>query len=105
MTQGGWKYAASSVIGTSHRSRPDGVCQDSNACGYIDTGSPILYTVVSDGAGSSSRSECGSRCACEHVESRVIQATSEALFTRDFAVDVLHGLQQRLQDLAYEAGL
>jgi hypothetical protein len=60
---------------------------------------------VSDGAGSASRSEYGSRCACEYVESRVIQATSDALFTRDFAVDVLHGLQQRLQDLACEAGL
>jgi hypothetical protein len=64
-----------------------------------------LVTVVSDGAGSSSRSQFGSRCTCEYVESRIIDAAPQVLFTRDFALDVLRGLRQRLNDSAIEAGL
>lgn len=105
MIQGGWKYAASSVIGTSHQNKPDGVCQDFHTCRYIVGDSPALVTVVSDGAGSASHSQHGSRCTCEYVEGRIIQVAPEGLFTRDFALDVLQGLRLHLNDLANEAGL
>jgi hypothetical protein len=105
MIQGGWKYAASSVVGTSHQSKPDGVCQDFHTCRYVDGPYPALVAIVSDGAGSASHSECGSRCTCEYVDSRLAQAAPGMLFTRDFALHVLGGLRQRLGDLAANAGL
>lgn len=105
MTEGGWKYAASSVIGTSHQNNPDGVCQDSHTCRYLEGDYPLLVAIVSDGAGSASHSKYGSRCACEYVDSRVIEASPEALFTSDFALDVLQGLRRRLKDAADEVGL
>jgi hypothetical protein len=105
MTQGGWKYAASSVIGTSHQNEMDGVCQDSHTCRCIDANSTTLVAVVSDGAGSASRSQSGSRCTSAYVDGRISQVAPEVLFTREFALDVLQGLRGRLKDLANLAGL
>lgn len=105
MNFGGWKYAASSVIGTSHQNTADGVCQDSHTCRCMDGQAPAFVAIVSDGAGSASHSQHGSRCACKYVDSRVIQAAPDVLFTRDFAFNVLRGLRGHLKDLANEAGL
>jgi hypothetical protein len=53
----GWRYAAASVVGTSHvKSGSD--CQDANDCHefQLPSGEPVLVAVVSDGAGSA---KCG----------------------------------------------
>ncbi len=105
MSGGGWKYAASSVIGTSHKNNPDGLCQDAHMCRYLEGIVPALLAVVSDGAGSASHSHLGSRGACEYVETRVRDAPSEERFTQSFALDVFQCLRQQLFKMAEEAGL
>jgi hypothetical protein len=103
MTIGGWKYAASSVIGTSHLSKPDGVCQDSHICRYLDGPLSVFVAVVSDGAGSASRSQDGSLCACQYIDRLIAQAPPETLFTRELAISALRGLRRQLAELADEA--
>ncbi|HXB73444.1 MAG TPA: PP2C family serine/threonine-protein phosphatase [Candidatus Acidoferrales bacterium] len=99
MTGGGWKYAAASVIGTSHQGSSEGVCQDSHACQYLQQSSAFV-AVVSDGAGSASHSQLGSRRTCDYIMERATDASAETILSRDFAVDVLDGLRQGLQELA-----
>jgi hypothetical protein len=104
MIDGGWKYAAASVIGTSHQTRDDSVCQDCNACAYIEAQS-TLVSIVSDGAGSAAHSEVGSKLTCEYVLRRVKETDSETLLTRPFAEDVLAGLRGELLELAEQGSL
>jgi hypothetical protein len=61
----GWKYALASVIGTYHTEKTI-PCQDNNACHLFstDNDTEVLVAIVSDGAGSASRSETGSALAC-----------------------------------------
>ncbi len=105
MIDGGWKYAASSVIGTSHQTKADAVCQDFHACRYLDGPRPALLAIVSDGAGSASHSHYGSRRACEFIEGALAQAAPRMLFTHDFALHVLQSLRKNLEDMAIEFGL
>jgi len=105
MTGGGWKYAASSVIGTSHQTKPEGVCQDFHICRYLDGPHSALLAIVSDGAGSASHSHHGSRRACEYIDDALSQAVPGMLFTHDFALHVLQGLRKNLEDMATEFGL
>lgn len=102
MTIGGWKYAASSVIGTSHLSKPEGVCQDSHICRYLDSPASVMVAIVSDGARSASRSQDGSLCACQHVAQLIAQTPPDALFTRELAIAALRGIRRRLAELADE---
>lgn len=53
MSMGGWRYAAASVIGTSHE-KTGGRCQDANDCKIyaLHDGEKILAAVAADGAGS-----------------------------------------------------
>jgi len=105
MIEGGWKYAASSVIGTSHQTKADGVCQDFHVCRYLDGPQPALLAIVSDGAGSASHSHYGSRSACEYVERALAHAAPGMLFTHDFALHVLQSVRKHLEDMATEFGL
>lgn len=72
MSSDGWRYASASVIGTSHL-KTSGVCQDANRCEILTSpaGELILVTVVSDGAGSASRSNDGAARLCNHICSSV----------------------------------
>jgi hypothetical protein len=99
---GGWKYAAASVIGTSHLASPDGICQDAHKCGYHD-GPDVLVCVVSDGAGSASHSDQGSRLTCEVVVSRTCAANPQDIHSRAFALETLTVIQQELRTAAEEA--
>jgi hypothetical protein len=56
-----WRYAASSVIGTSHL-KIGTSCQDANECQLLSSASDeeIFVAVLSDGAGSAEHSEEGS---------------------------------------------
>jgi hypothetical protein len=57
MSMGGWRYAAASVLGTSHE-KTGGACQDANDCQIYASpaGERILAAAVADGAGSA---DCG----------------------------------------------
>ena len=100
----GWKYAAASVIGTSHQSSPEGVCQDSHAFRYLEHASAFVG-VVSDGAGSASRSQTGSRSTCDFVLEKIAEAPASSLFEESFAGETLERLRTGLQALADDAGL
>jgi serine/threonine protein phosphatase PrpC len=60
-----WKYASSSVTGTSHI-HTETPCQDAHVCEFI-SGSKFdcLVLAVADGAGSATHSDIGSRLSCD----------------------------------------
>lgn len=66
MSQGGWRIAAASTIGTSHL-KQGAACQDSHACQILEdaAGTPVAVLIASDGAGSAPRADEGSRLACQ----------------------------------------
>jgi len=104
LTDGGWKYAAASVIGTSHQKSPEGVCQDSHGLRYLEHASSFVG-IVSDGAGSASMSQTGSRRTCDFVLEKIAEAPPALLFAESFAAETLGGVRSELQALADEAGL
>lgn len=61
---GAWRWAGARAIGTSHL-KTDTACQD-YACAklFLTQDGPVMAAVVSDGAGSASLSEFGSRTVC-----------------------------------------
>lgn len=89
---GGWKYAAASVIGTSHQKSPEGLCQDAHLASYLEQASAFLG-VVSDGAGSASHSHVGSRLTCEVVMREAETSDPDHLFTEAFARDTVEKLR------------
>jgi hypothetical protein len=91
----GWKFAAASVIGTSHLKSANPICQDSHACCYCEE-SDRLICVVSDGAGSATLSDQGSSFACEHVVTLVTNAAEEEVHLKSFALQTLESLRQAL---------
>jgi hypothetical protein len=99
---GGWKYASASVIGTSHLKTAEPVCQDANQCTYLpDSG--VLICVISDGAGSASRSNEGSQLACEVVTREASSALSSEVCTQSFAVSTLNRIREELLLKAQES--
>ncbi len=96
---GGWKFAAASVIGTSHLKNPEGICQDSHLCRYDPT-LELLICVVSDGAGSASKSLEGSRLACSLVADEVSSSDAVESLTHAFALKTLANLQGALLEEA-----
>jgi hypothetical protein len=100
----GWKYAAASVIGTSHQNSSEGVCQDSHAVSYLKHASALI-AIVSDGAGSASHAHIGSRLTCEFI-SREAQAVDPGhLFTEAFARNTIEIVRSVLFDEADKEGL
>jgi hypothetical protein len=100
--QGGWKYAAASVIGTSHQTSPDGACQDAHSFQYLEPAG-VFIGVVSDGAGSASLSEIGAQRTCAYVLESLARSSSTSLFEQALAVDVLEGIKKILRLAAEEA--
>jgi hypothetical protein len=101
---GGWKFAAASVIGTSHQKSPEGVCQDSHAVKFLDHASAFVG-VVSDGAGSASHAQIGSRLTCDFIIREAGAADPVRLFTESFARDTVEKLRAVLFEEADNEGL
>ena len=103
MISSGWKYAAASVVGTAHRKFPDGVCQDAHAFDYVERLSAFVG-VISDGAGSASQAQRGSRIACDFVLERIADTSPPLVFTKTLADDTLDELRGKLRSLAGSEG-
>jgi hypothetical protein len=101
---GGWKYAAASVVGTAHLKSPDGACQDAHALDYIESLSAFVG-VVSDGAGSASQAQRGSRIACDFVLETIAESSPAELFTKTLADNTLTELKGKIRSLAANEGL
>jgi hypothetical protein len=73
-----WRYALSSVIGTSHVASGD-PCQDASLCAVISapSGAEVLVAVASDGAGSAKLSQVGSAETCRFVLERMRSLVSD----------------------------
>ena len=67
-----WRYALASTVGISHV-KVGTPCQDASECRILQAsdGSSVLVAVVSDGAGSASRSEIGAKLACSLIIRRM----------------------------------
>lgn len=92
------------MTGTSHLSSPEGICQDPHCCVY-DGNADRLVCVVSDGAGSASRSERGSRIACDLVCALVSESDPEAIHSRQFAIQTLEAVRTEILNEAVSANL
>ena len=99
----GWKYASASVVGTSHLSSPDPICQDANRCTYIPD-AHALICVVSDGAGSAPCSAEGSQLACEIVVREASYAPASELCKKSFALATLTTVREELLLKSEESG-
>ena len=96
---GGWRYAAASVIGTSHKISPEGLCQDSYSSQYCKNPGAFV-AVVSDGAGSASHSQVGSRYTCDFIVRRIAASEPSIVFSHGFAADSLEILRHELFEQA-----
>ncbi len=98
-----WRAAYASVIGSSHQKNGT-VCQDAGRCQILDlNGEEILLAIVSDGAGSSSRSDVGSKLVVDSFFSIFEESIRNHGFnqiSRGFVLDWLKGLQGEIQCLA-----
>jgi len=79
MSSSFWRYVSASVIGTSHL-KLGGVCQDSNLCFVIPKlkDGDVLVGIVSDGAGSASKSDIGSMITCKAIKSCIQNYLSDS---------------------------
>lgn len=109
MTSATWRIAAASSIGTSHV-KQGSVCQDSHACRIMQDadGSDVVVLVASDGAGSATRADAGSDCACstivEAVEVCLAKGRRVASFTFDDARDWVDHVQRAIAYRAEQDG-
>jgi hypothetical protein len=104
VTAGGWRYAAASVIGTSHLTSADGVCQDYHGVHFVESINAFVG-IVSDGAGSASQSQIGARRTCDFLLEKISEAPLSAVFSKSFASTALEQLRLELQNIADESGL
>ena len=101
----GWRIAAASATGTSHEKLGTS-CQDSHSIRLFrdGDGDEVLAAVVSDGAGSASQAETGSRLTC----STLVDAVGDYLLhggkVRDIKIDSaqlwVHRVQEEIRSQA-----
>jgi len=101
---GDWKHASASVIGTSHLKTDGGVCQDGHCCIYAADVNRLVC-VVSDGAGSASRSGEASRLVCDRIANNIIRAPEDDVHTSGFAKRSLSETRMGLEELAEASDL
>lgn len=99
-----WKYVNVSVKGTSHEAT-NIPCQDNNSClVLISDDYQTLIAIVSDGAGSATKSEIGSKFICQKFVRDIKKSFEDELlvkdFTQDFFKDWINNFQEELQKQA-----
>jgi hypothetical protein len=107
MTNGRWRTAYASVIGTSH-TKTASPCQDSGGCVIVAAGdSEVLVAAVSDGAGTANRSEAGSSLAVARFLQDFAKAASNphfAAINRAFIEEWVVSIRNSLEELAVAEG-
>lgn len=109
MTATAWRYAFTSVAGTSH-TRAALPCQDASVCQVLHTqaGEPVLVALIADGAGSASRSAEGAQLACTLLSDEIATLfdTGGAIeeITREFVVAWLTHFQHAITERAEAQG-
>jgi hypothetical protein len=94
-----WRFALASVVGTSH-AKATTPCQDSAECRVLDTAhcGPVLVIVASDGAGSASRAEIGSRLVCGLLMDELISLYERNGRSSDINNTLVENWLKKLQD-------
>lgn len=103
-----WDIGFASVVGSLHikHTRP---CQDASICCTIKTasGTEVLLAAVSDGAGSASKSDLGSKIATEHFLSEfshIIQEHGLEKVDHSFVLEWLKKVQIKIKERALQEG-
>ena len=104
-----WRFTYASTQGRSHVAG-DVPCQDSSLCTLLDDdGLRVLVAAVSDGAGSASHSEIGSRLACasfvQHICARIHQQDAALPLERSDVEAWLADFGEQIKDKADDLGL
>ncbi|MFC5861763.1 PP2C family serine/threonine-protein phosphatase [Acidicapsa dinghuensis] len=92
------------MIGTAHLKADNGICQDAHRCAYaadVDR----LVCIVSDGAGSASRSAEASRLVCDRIAFNITRAPEDDVHTSGFAKRAVSELRLDLEELAEASDL
>jgi hypothetical protein len=98
-----WSWASAKAIGTSHIKAGVG-CDDAGACFEVRSKrGPALVIIVSDGAGSASKSSIGARIACQTVGRAMRQAYRKHGIEKMTAQDVAEWLDEARDRIARAA--
>ena len=110
MSQNSWHTSFASVIGTSHQKQGT-ICQDAGLCEQVllNDKNEILLAVVSDGAGSATKSDIGSRVIVELFMTEFKKGLKENVslekIDKAFIINWLEFVRSHITILAKEAGL
>ena len=100
MTEGGWRYIAASVAGTSHE-QAGGTCQDANDCQILvlPNGRKILVAAVADGAGSALCGGEGAARTCNALVGFIADYLNSGNSVERITVDTVTSWIGRIQEL------
>ena len=105
-----WRYAAASIVGTSHVASGMG-CQDTHRCEVVTDylGNRVLAVVVSDGAGSATNSATGSALVSnmmiEHASSWLRDGGTVRSLDNDIVWQWLDNVRQEITKQAAQSNL
>jgi hypothetical protein len=101
-----WRWAAARSTGTSHR-KAELPCQDYYRCESYGGRNAALIAVVSDGAGSASRSQVGSFLTCRHFvrNLRAFIRAERRLPEAHEAEELVHSIRESLRAVSDKASV
>lgn len=110
MLTNSWHTSFATVIGTSHQ-KQDTICQDAGCCERIllNDNTEILLAMVSDGAGSASKSDIASKAIVElflsEFKKTILEGNSLKNIDKAFVINWLESVRDHITILATEASV
>ena len=100
MINGGWRYVAASVIGTSHE-KAGSTCQDANDCQILvlPNGQNILVAAIADGAGSALCGGEGAAKTCQALVDFISEHVNSGKAVEEITIDTVKSWVNRIQEL------